>query len=86
MVETIKDCRCIDPDDKQELSKAILTRIGIYQDGIAEAETEETIEKVKALKKGEIEIGHIKEVTQYKDIINRLDNLHKRLENTPECK
>lgn len=86
MPEIIKECRCIDPDDKIELSKAILTRIGIYQDGIAETETEEIIEKTKTLKNGEIEIRPTKELVQYKAIINKLEDLHKRLQNTPECK
>jgi hypothetical protein len=86
MSETIKDCRCIDAGDKHELSKAVLTRIAIYQDAIKEEDTEEIIKNVTNLKKGEIEIRHTKKITQYKDIINRLYDLYKRLENTQECK
>lgn len=85
MQESIKDCKCIDRDDKLELSKAILSRMAIYQDSIARVEIEEIIEKAKILKKGEVEIKPTREIEQYKEILNRLDNLYKRLENTPAC-
>ncbi len=81
----IQDCKCINRDDKHELSKAILTRIEIYRNAITESETEEIIEAAKVLKRGEIEIKPSTTTKQYKEIIDRLENLHNRLGNTPDC-
>lgn len=90
MPEILKDCKCIDRDDKHELSKAIITRIELYNNSIKEREFEETIEQIEHLDKGEVELKLSSksaiEVNQYKDIINRLESLHNRLENTPVCR
>lgn len=88
--EIIGECQCINPIDKHELSKAIVARIELYRKSISEIETEEIIEKAITLKKGEIEIKHspetAKAISQYKEIINRLEGVYNRLENTPKCK
>lgn len=90
MTETLKDCKCIDRDDKHELSKAVIARIELYRKNIKEIEFEETIEQIENLGIEELELKlspkSAKKVNQYKDIINRLEGLHNRLENTPECK
>lgn len=90
MPESIKDCRCIDRDDKLELSKTVLARIELYHKSISEVETEEIIEQIERLGIEEKEFKpspkSAKKISQYKDIINRLEGLHNRLDNTPECK
>lgn len=90
MPETIKDCKCMDSDDKYELSKAVVARIELYRKNIKDIEFEETIEQIENLEIEEAELKlsskSAKRVNQYKDIINRLEGLHNRLENTPECK
>jgi hypothetical protein len=90
MPGTLKDCKCIDPDDKHELSKSVLARIELYRKSIKEIEMEDTIEQIESFEVGEIELKlspkSAKKVNQYKDIINRLESLHTRLENTPECR
>jgi hypothetical protein len=89
MPETLKDCRCIDHDDKHELSKTVIARIELYRKGISEIETEGIIEQIENLGIEEREFKpsskSVKKISQYKDIINRLEGLHNRLENTPEC-
>ncbi len=90
MTETLKDCKCIDHDDKHELSKAIIARIELYRKNIKDLEFEETIEQIENLGTEELELKlspkSAKKVNQYKDIINRLGSLYNRLEKTPECK
>lgn len=90
MSEILNDCKCIDRDDKHELRKAVIARIELYNKNIKEIEYGETIEQIENLDAGEEEIKlsskSTKNINQYKDIIYRLENLHNRLENTPECK
>lgn len=90
MTETLTDCKCIDNDDKHELSKAVIARIELYHKNIKDLEFEETIEQIENLDTGELELKlspkSAKKVNQYKDIINRLGSLYNRLEKTPECK
>lgn len=99
MPETIKDCKCIDRDDKHELSKAVLARIELYHKSIADLEMEDAIERIesvgiKTIDKNaameEVELKpspkSAKKISQYREIISRLEGLYDRLENTPECK
>lgn len=85
MSETLKDCKCIDRDDKHELSKAVIARIELYRKGISEIETEEIIEQIIEERESKPSSKSVKKISQYKDIINRLESLHNRLENTPVC-
>ena len=75
---------------KHELSKAVIARIELYNKSIKEIEMEDTVEQIENLQIGEVELKlspkSAKKVNQYRDIINRLESLHNRLENTPECK
>ncbi len=86
----LRDCRCIDGDDKLELSKAVLARIELYRKNISEIETNELIEQIDNLgieeKEFKLSSKSVNKVSQYKDIINRLEGLHNRLDKTPVCK
>jgi len=90
MPETLKDCKCIDRDDKHELRKAVVARIELYHKSIADIEMEDAIERIESFEKGEKELKlsekSAKKISQYREIINRLEGLYDRLENTPECK
>lgn len=88
-METIGKCDCINPDDKHELSKAVIARIELYRKSIIDIEMEEITKKAESHNIGELEIKYSLETTEkvdkYYKIIDRLKNLNKRLENTPQC-
>ena len=74
MPETLKGCKCIDHDDKYELSKTVIARIELYHKSAKEIEFEETIEQIENLEIGEAELKLSPKSAFSLNIFNQLIN------------